>query len=188
MGTNISVSDTRDILKANNMTFEERERELEKQAEDEKRARKKMKDSPFSNFYQFNREHSKEMIWLATKHPKANGILLFLLDQMDSYNAVMCSYKVFQESLGMGQATVARSIKTLKDAGFIDIYKSGSSNIYAVNKNLAWSSWGKNYKYAKFEATIIIAESEQVTSTQSELKIIKHKEVQVKENEGVRNE
>ena len=37
---------------------------------------------------------------------------------MDKYNAVICSYKVFQETLGMGQATVARCVKYLKDHGF----------------------------------------------------------------------
>ena len=61
----------------------------------------------------------------------------------------------------MSRATVARAVKTLKERGFITVYKSGGTNVYAVNKNLAWSSWGKNYKYAKFDAKIIISESEQ---------------------------
>jgi DNA-binding transcriptional ArsR family regulator len=179
MRANITVSDTKNIINPNSMSFEERQKDLEQQAQMQKIINKKMKDSPFSNFYQFNREYSKEMIWLATNHPKANGILLFLLDQMDSYNAVMCSYKVLQEALGMGQATVARSIKILKDTGFISVYKSGTSNIYAVNKQLAWSSWGTNHKYAKFEARIIISESEQEKS-EPKLQSIKHKEIQIK--------
>ena len=103
MKANITVSDTKNIINPNSMSFEERQKDLEQQAQMQKIINKKMKDSPFSNFYQFNREYSKEMIWLATNHPKANGILLFLLDQMDSYNAVMCSYKVLQEALGMEQ-------------------------------------------------------------------------------------
>ena len=179
MKANITVSDTKNIINPNSMSFEERQKDLEQQAQMQKIINKKMKDSPFSNFYQFNREYSKEMIWLATNHPKANGILLFLLDQMDSYNAVMCSYKVLQEALGMGQVTVARSIKILKDTGFISVYKSGTSNIYAVNKQRAWSSWGTNHKYAKFEARIIISESEQEKS-EPKLQSIKHKEIQIK--------
>ena len=115
MRANISVSNTREIMNPNSLTFDERQMELEKQSEAEKLARKKMKNSPFSNFYQFNREHSKEMIWLATNYPKANGILLFLLDQMDDYNAVMCSNKVISEALGIGRTTVSTSIKVLKD-------------------------------------------------------------------------
>ena len=41
---------------------------------------------------------------------------------MDKYNAVICSYKVFQETLGMGQATVARCVKYLKDHGFLYVF------------------------------------------------------------------
>lgn len=181
MRANISVSNTREIMNPNSLTFDERQMELEKQAEAEKLARKKMKNSPFSNFYQFNREHSKEMIWLATNYPKANGILLFLLDQMDDYNAVMCSNKVISEALGIGRTTVSTSIKVLKDNGFITIYKSGTSNVYAVNKELAWSSWGTNYKYAKFGAKIIISQSEQEKITEPQLQSVKHKEIQIKE-------
>lgn len=161
LGQEITVCSEKNVLNQNAMSFEEREQQLREEEAAEQRARKKMKDSPFSNFYQFNREHSKEMIWLAGNHPKAHQILLFLLDQMDNYNVVMCSYAVFQEALEMSKATVTRSIKVLKDHNFITIYRSGTANVYAVNKLLAWSSWGNNYKYAKFDAKIIIAESEQ---------------------------
>ena len=48
-------------------------------------------------------------MWLALKHPKAHAILLFLVDQMDNYNAVMCSYQVIQEVLGISRANGQRS-------------------------------------------------------------------------------
>lgn len=100
---------------------------------------------------------------------------------MDDYNAVMCSNKVISEALGIGRTTVSTSIKVLKDNGFITIYKSGTSNVYAVNKELAWSSWGTNYKYAKFGAKIIISQSEQEKITEPQLQSVKHKEIQIKE-------
>lgn len=157
----ITVGKNKNVLNPNSLSFEEREAQLAKEAELEDFKNKREKNSPFSNFYQFNRDHTKEVIWLATHQPKAQVVLLFLLDQMDNYNAVVCSYQVLQEALGMSRATVARAVKTLKERGFITVYKSGGTNVYAVNKNLAWSSWGKNYKYAKFDAKIIISESEQ---------------------------
>lgn len=175
------VSDTKDILNPNSMTFEEREKDLNEQQKQEEEARKREKQSPFSNFYQFNRAHTKDMITLAGKYPKAHQILLFLLDQMDNYNAVVCSYQVLQEALSLSQATVARAIKVLKDTKFIDIYKSGTTNVYAINKSLAWSSWGTNYKYAKFDAKIIISESEQEKLT--EVKSLRHKEITIKGKE-----
>ena len=79
---------------------------------------------------------------------------------MDKYNAVVCSYKVFQEALGIGQATVARSVKYLKDNGFLYIYKSGTSNVYVANKNLVWNSW-KQSRILRISANIVLSKSEQ---------------------------
>lgn len=176
----IFVREKKDILNPHSMSFEERQEQLKKEDEEENKARKRMKNSPYGNFYQFNREHSKEMIWLATNHPKANGILLFLLDQMDNYNAVMCSNTVICEALGIGRTTVSTSIKILREHGFIMVYKSGNSNVYAVNKNLAWSSWGKNHQYAKFDAKIIISETEQ-EQKESKITTEKVKQIKIKE-------
>ncbi|NFI54762.1 helix-turn-helix transcriptional regulator [Clostridium botulinum] len=168
----------------NIVSFEEREKELrkiEKQEDNQREINDKLrKNSPFSNFYQFNRDYSKEMIWLAGKNSRAHQILLFLLDQMDNYNALMCSYKVIQEALDISESTAKRGIKLLKDHGFIAVYRSGSSNVYAVNKSLAWSSWGTNYKYAKFDAKIIISENEQeeIQIKQSKIKQIEIKEIE----------
>lgn len=117
--------------------------------------------SPYREWYQFNKEHTESMIWLVQKSSSAYQILLFLLDQMDNYNAVVCSYKVMQEALGMSQVTVARGIKILKEHGFVQVLKSGTCNVYTVNKRIAWSSWGTNYKYCKFEANVVISRSEQ---------------------------
>lgn len=149
---NISIDNIR--------TFDERARELELQKKAEEDARKRAKQSPYGNWYQFNREHSKEMIWLAGKYPKAHQILLFLLDQMDDYNAVMCSYQVFQEALEISKQTITRSIKVLKDKGFLAVLKSGTSNVYIVNDDLAWGSWAVNKPYCKFPANIILSATE----------------------------
>ena len=88
-------------------------------------------------------------------------MLLFIFDHMDKYNAVVCSYKVFQEALGVGQATIARAIKYLKDNGFLYVYKSGSSNVYVANNDLVWNSWGTNIEYCEFPANIVLSKSEQ---------------------------
>lgn len=156
----LCVSDTHDVVNPALVSFSEREKQLQAIESSEKAATEREKRSPYSNWYQFNRDHTAEMIWLTTNHPKAQAILLFLLDQMDTYNAVLCSYTVLQEALGMSQATVARSIKVLKDGGYIAIAKSGTSNVYIVNKALAWGSWGKNFQYCKFPANVVLSATE----------------------------
>lgn len=175
----IEVGENKQVFNPNSMTFEERKKDLEMQEKHEIEQKKREKQSPYSNWFQFNREYSREIIWLAGKYPKAQQVLFFLLDQMDNYNAVMCSYQVIQESLGMGRTSASNAIKILKEYNFITVYKSGTSNVYSINKNLAWSSWGNNFKYAKFDAKILISESEQ-----EEIKIQteKIKQITIKED------
>lgn len=156
----LHVSEQGNILDPNHLSFNERAIELQRIEAMEAERREREKHSPYRNWYQFNLEHSKDMIWLAKNAPKAHLILLFLLEQMDGYNAVMCSYQVFCEALGMGRTTASQAVKLLKDKGFIAVLKSGSSNVYVVNKDLAWKSWGKNQKYCKFPANVIITASE----------------------------
>lgn len=146
---------------SNQVSFNQRKVELNEQKQKEEEQEKRKKKSPFSDFYQINRKHSNDMQWLLNESPKAFQILLFLLDHMDRYNAVMCSYVVIQEALGMGRTTASTAVKLLKDHGFIVILKSGTSNVYVVNSDLAWNSWGSNTQYCEFPANILISATEQ---------------------------
>jgi predicted transcriptional regulator len=181
----ISVSATRNVLNPNSMTFEERAKQLEEQDRLEAEARKRAKNSPFSRWTQFNNEHTKELMWLAIKAPKAHAILYFLVDQMDEYNAVMCSYKVLQEVLETSKATIQRNIQILKDKGYIAVLKSGTSNVYAINDSVYWKSWGNKKQYSKFPANVVLAMSEQDDDYQisfAEIGAERHKEVKLKED------
>ena len=180
----ISVSEKRNPLNPNSMTFEERERDLREQEKREEEARQREKNSPFGRWTQYNNEHTKEMMFLALKHPKAHAILLFLVDQMDTYNAVMCSNKVLQEILGVSRQTISASIKVLKDNGFIAVLKSGTSNVYAINDSVYWKSWGNKKQYSKFPANVFLALSEQDNQYQlsfAEIGTERHKEIKLKE-------
>lgn len=154
------VSEKHEILNPNKLTFEERKKQIELEEKMEEESKKREKNSTYSKWYQFNLEHNKEMIWLAKNAPRAHIILLFLIEQMDGYNAVMTSYQVLCEALDIGRTTASQSVKILRDKGFISILKSGTSNVYVVNDDLAWKSWGKNRKYCKFPANIILSISE----------------------------
>jgi len=176
----ILVTEDKNIFNEQSFSFAERIEQLEKLSEKDLERAKREKNSPFSRWTQFNNDHTRELIWLALKYPKAHAILLFLIDQMDDFNAVMCSYRVLEEVLDVGQATIARNIKILKENGFIAVLKSGSSNVYAINDKIYWKSWGNNRKYSKFPANVVLALSEQEEEYQisfNDLEYIKHKEV-----------
>jgi len=174
------VSDNRDIFNPHSVSFEERQKQLEDEAKKEQERMERERGSSYSRWAQFNLEHSKKLMWLAIKHPKAHSMLYFLVDNMDEYNAVICSYKVLEEVFGIAKATVTRTVRVLKDCGLIAVLKSGTSNVYAINDKIFWKSWGTNRKYSKFPANVVLSMSEQEEDYKLNfegLKNMKHKEV-----------
>lgn len=150
---------------ANEISFEQRASDLKDQEQKEQEELKQQRKSPFSRFYQVNKDNSEYLRSCLRENPKALELLFFIFDHMDKYNAVICSYQVFQEALGMSKATIQRSIKYLKDNGFVYIYKTGTSNVYVANKDLVWNSWGNNIDYCEFPANIVLSRSEQEERT-----------------------
>lgn len=176
----LHVSQEMDPKDKNSISFEARKRQIEEDERLEKEEHERRKKSPYRSWIQMNKDAYKAEDWLMSKSPIAYRIFKFLINSMDTYNAVMCSQTVIQEHFGVSRMTVSRAIKLLKEKQYIDVYKSGTSNVYAVNKQIAWSSWGTNYKHGKFGANIIISESEQENDVR--LKIEKHHEVTIKDN------
>ena len=76
-----------------------------------------------------------------------------------------------QEKFGYSRAALSEAIKLLREHNYIDVRKTGTSNIYMINKQLYWNSWGTNYAYAQFGANIIISASEQDKKTQKRIKL-----------------
>lgn len=149
---------------------------------------KKSKNSPFTKWTQVNGsdEAYEAEDWLIAKAPTAYRILRFLVANMDRYNAILCSYKVMQERFGYSRATLSEAIKILKKHKYLDVKKSGTSNVYLINKELYWNSWGSNYAYAEFGVKVILSASEQDEDTQEEIKlqIKKRQEVIIREQKN----
>ena len=162
-------------------TFEERQAQLEEEKKREEEKHKRDKKSPFRNFVQVNKDYWKAEDWLIGKSPIAYRIFKFLITNMDEYNAIICSYKVLQETFGVSRITVARAIKILKEKGYIAVFKSGTTNVYTLNDKIVWNSWGTNYPYSKFPANVILSISEQ--ENQTKIKALKHKRIHIKGNE-----
>ena len=159
-----------------------RKKEIETENLNEVQSEKIRKKSPYKKWTQVNNDSAAKeaRYWLMKENPVAYCIMDFLASNMDMYNAVICSYKVIQEKFGYSKATVTRAIKLLKDHKFLQVAKSGTSNIYMINKTLYWNSWGNNYAYAEFGAKVIISSSEQEKTLQNEIKIKKHNEIKIK--------
>lgn len=156
-------------LKDSDITFEQRKRELDKlnkqdaaRYEREARERENASKSPFGkDWAQLNKKNIIHLIKASQENPSAMSVLLFFIEHADRMNALVVSYKAMQELLGVSQATIARSVKYLREKGFIYVYKSGSSNVYVLNNHLVWSNYGNKVQYCKFPANIMLTASEQ---------------------------
>ena len=146
---------------ASEISFKQRMNDLEEQDRKDEEMRQREHKSPFARFYQVNKANSDFLRSCLRENPRALEMLLFIFDHMDKYNAVVCSYKVFQEALGIGPRTITRCISYLKEHGFIAVLKSGSSNVYVANDDLVWNSWGNNRQYCQFPANVVLSRSEQ---------------------------
>lgn len=146
--------------------------ELKSKNEQKEEFEKQRKNSPYIDWLQVNNSDDayKAEDWLMKKSAVAYRLLRFLVKEMDNYNAIVCSFKVLEEALGYKRTALSMAVALLKEHKYIDVKKSGTSNVYLINKEIYWKSWGKNHKYAEFGAKIIIAESEQEPENKSNVK------------------
>lgn len=132
--------------------------ELDKSEEEEQEEKEQLAKN--HNFIQLYRDNMPELRWLSIKHPFAHSILLFILEHMDKRNALACSYAIFEEYFEKHRTTIYRAIKTLEENGFVDVLKMGTSNVYVVNHDLAWTDKNTSKKFAKYDGKILVSKKE----------------------------
>lgn len=116
---------------------------------------------PNSNFVQFYRNEMHGIRDLIKAEPKAASLFMFLAEKMDQENALIVSKETLAEVMQVSVRTVTRQIAVLKEKGFIQILKSGVTNIYLINANIAWTTDGDRKAFAKFRANVFVSKSEQ---------------------------
>lgn len=116
---------------------------------------------PNSNFVQFYRNEMHSIRELIKDDPKAANLFMFLTEKMNTENALLASKEALAEVLSVSVRTITRQIAVLKAKGFIQIVKSGTSNVYVVNANIAWTTDGDKKEYALFRANVFVSKSEQ---------------------------
>jgi hypothetical protein len=109
------------------------------------------------------RAHQK-MWQFGLKNPTALAVLHFLTSRLHrGTNGVVISYAAMAQAMGIADRTAKTAIAALADAKFIQILKSGKSNVYIINSQVAWQG-KRGARFAVFNAEIVLAEAEQATS------------------------
>lgn len=144
------------------------------------------------NFVQLYDDHLELLMGMASENPTALTVFVWIIRFMDNRNALVASQQAIADSLGIHKNTVYLAVKYLKAKKAIDVFKSGSTNVFAVNAQIAWRDTADAKKYAHFDAKVYISELEQQASTQliGHVKPIRKKpngskKMEAFENEGI---
>lgn len=133
---------------------------INKNKEAEKAKKQKEEDKKNRDFIQVYRNHLDMIAELGAENPTALKLLLFLMKHMDGTNALCVSATVLADMLGCSRMTVSRAVKYLKENGWLCVLKTGTSNVYVINPEVAWTSYGYQKQYCKFNATVLLGSDE----------------------------
>lgn len=112
------------------------------------------------DFIQLYRDHIDDVARLARENPRAYDLFMILIKHMDGSNALCVSYNALTELLKVSDSTLKRAIRYLKDNGWLCVLKSGTSNVYIINPDVVWTSYGNQKQYCKFQANVLLSSSE----------------------------
>ena len=158
-----------------------RQDQLKKQEEEEQEARERAKKN--DNFYMVfkTKEGSEKIRDLIAISPPAAQIFMFLAEQSDRTNAVVASGKALAQLLKLSEATVSRALKVLSKSNeneepYLEILKSGGTNIFVLNPNIVWSAWKTGKEYCMFgNAKVLVSTNEQDVGMRKRLNVILEK-------------
>ena len=113
------------------------------------------------NFVQLYRTSMASVRSLIGVDSQSAILYFFIIENMDNENALMVSNECLAEIFDCSTRTIIRRVNMLKDGGFLKTLKSGTSNVYIVNANVAWTAGGEKKEFAKFRASVLLSKSEQ---------------------------
>jgi len=121
-----------------------------------------------TDFTQLYDKSAALMIQIA-ENPTAMKLFWWLISHMDKRNAIVVSQPTLAEELRCTVRTVQTAVADLRKHKVMTILKSGNTNIYVVNAEVAWKDSAENKKYAQFDAAVYISSSEQEEQYQTHL-------------------
>lgn len=104
-----------------------------------------------------------QALWkFGLKNPTALAMLhFFSAHAVDEKRGVVMSAQALAQTMGIASRTAQVAIKALSDARLILLLKSGKSNVYVLNPNVAWIG-SKGQRHAVLTVEIVVTEEEQI--------------------------
>ncbi len=136
-------------------TGQDRLRDIRAQDRDREAEEERQKKNP--PFVQLTKNKMPDLRKHLRANPLAVEIFLFIAQNMQPNNILICSMSSIMEETGKSRATVARAIKYLKDENVLYAVKFGSCSGYALDGHYVWTTFNHPGRYAVFENVQAIA-------------------------------
>jgi hypothetical protein len=125
---------------------------------------------------QVEKKAHRAMALFGAKNGTALAVLHLLTARLNrGTNAVIMSHEAIASALSITSRTAKDSTKKLEAAKFIQVLKSGTSNVYVINSRVAWQGV-RGMRHAAFNAELVVVEQEQVRSVDEMIEESKHLE------------
>lgn len=108
-----------------------------------------------------------DQMWkLGLKNATALPLLHYMISHMKrGSTGFAASAATLADEIGVSQRTIQAAIQVLKQYNFVQVLKSGNTNIYVINSQVAWRG-NRGARHATFNATIRVSEKEQDSSVE----------------------
>lgn len=176
------------------MTFQDKLTQLDQKARMQQIAEEEQKEQELlerakknDNFFMIfkSKEGSEQLRELIKISPPAAQLFMFLAEQADRTNAVVASGKALASYLNLSEPTISRALKILSKRTddkepYLEILKSGGTNVFVLNPDIVWSAWKTGKDYCLFgNAKILLSTSEQDIGLKKRLNVLIEKNKQM---------
>lgn len=108
-----------------------------------------------------------ESIWkLNMKNPTAVSVLHYMMARMSrKATAYIASAATLASEMGVSPRTIQTAVQLLRQYNFVQILKSGNTNVYVINSHVGWRG-ERGSRKAIFHSITHLSESEQESSVE----------------------
>ena len=120
-----------------------------------------------ANFIQFYKDNFELLDQVVAERPAAMRVILWIARLMDDTNALVTSQPAICQALALHRNTVSQAVAYLRKMKVLMIYKSGNTNVYALNSDIAWQTDAAGKHFALFKAKVYLIKDEQAIDYQA---------------------
>lgn len=95
--------------------------------------------------------------------PLAAKVYVFLCQNADIHNAVVCSVELLAEEMGCSTRTIMRATKWLEENHYLVVAKIATANAYILRPTDIWKTAEENKKFWSFGAATLVSKTQNKT-------------------------